>query len=72
MKFLDQNNQICQVSEGSNFAHLIKSHFTKNRPASLNICIFSKTQHILNPFDLAHRALMTLSVKVKVQGRVLF
>jgi hypothetical protein len=70
MNFLAQNIKICPCYEGPKFAHSIKSDFTKMLPVSIKLGIFSKTKHLLNPYDLAHRALMTLTSKVKGQGRV--
>jgi hypothetical protein len=70
MKILAQNIQICPLYEGSKFAHLIKSDFTKKLPGSTKLRIFSKPKHILNPDDLAHGALMTPSSKVKGQGHI--
>jgi hypothetical protein len=64
MKFLAQNNQICPFYEGPKFARFIKSVFTKKPPGSIKLGVFSKTKHILNPYDLSLRALMTLSLKV--------
>jgi hypothetical protein len=67
LKFLAQNIQICPFYEGPKFAHVIKSDFTKKKklPGSVKLNIFSKTKHILNPYNLAHRALMTLTPGLK-------
>jgi hypothetical protein len=46
MKFLAQNIEICPFYEGSNFAHFIKTDFTKKLPGSIKLEIFSKTKHI--------------------------
>jgi hypothetical protein len=70
LKFLAQHIQICPFYERQKFAHFIKSDFTKKLPGSIKLCIFSKTKHILNPYILAHRALMTLTSKVKSQGHI--
>jgi hypothetical protein len=70
VKFLAQNIQICPFYEGLKFAHFIKVDFTKKFPGSIKLNIFSKTKNILNPYDLAHRALMTLSLKVKGKGHI--
>jgi hypothetical protein len=70
MKFLAKNTQICPFYEGPKFAHFINNDFTKKLPGSVKLGIFSKTKHILNPYDRAHRALMTPSLKVKDQGHI--
>jgi hypothetical protein len=70
MKIVAQNIQICPFYEEPKFAHFIKNDFTKMLPGSIKLGIFSKTKHILNPYDLAHRALMTPSLKVKDQGHI--
>jgi hypothetical protein len=70
MKILAQNIQICPFSERPKFAHFLKSDCTKKLTGSIKLGVFSKTKHILNPYDLAHRALMTPSLKVKGQGHI--
>jgi hypothetical protein len=70
IKFLAQNIQICPFYEGPKFAHFIKSDITKKLPGSTKLGIFSKTKHILNTYNLAHRALITPSLKVKGQGHI--
>jgi hypothetical protein len=42
----------------------------KALPVSIHMMIFYKTKLILNPYTLAHAALMTSSVKVEGQGQI--
>jgi hypothetical protein len=69
MKVSAQNTQICPFYEEPKFAHFIKSDFTKKLPGYIKLGIFSKTKHILNPHDLAHRAMMTPTSEIKGQGQ---
>jgi hypothetical protein len=69
--FLAQNIQNCPFYEGPKFAHFVIIDFTKKLPDSIKLSIFSKIKHILNPYILAHRALMTPTSEVKGQGHVL-